>query len=89
MNESVKYNSELVRKYVLSNVIQSINHSSLCNYDSDDSVKFDGLEKMCAKKRECSDSNGYYKCNWDCVWVETDVDYFTKSQDIYLSGERI
>ncbi|WBU50070.1 DUF3828 domain-containing protein [Kosakonia pseudosacchari] len=28
---------------------------------------------------------GRYICNWHSDWVNTDVDYFTKSQDIYPS----
>lgn len=81
--------SDLVTTYVLSDVIKSVNNSSLCNYDSDDSASGEDLEKMCAKKRDCKSSKGDYICNWDGVWVETDVNYFTKSQDIYPTWKKV
>ena len=43
------------------------------------------LEGKCSQKRECKQFKGRYICNWHGAWVDTDVDYFTKSQDVYPS----
>lgn len=82
INEIGGEGSELVGKHVVNNVVQSINNSFQCNYDSDNT---DDYKKVCAKKRDCKNSKGDYICNWNGVWVETDVNYFTKSQDFYPS----
>lgn len=76
---------KLTNKFVMPDVMNSINHSYQCNYDSDESASNENLEKICSQKRECKSSNGDYICNWDGVWIEADTDYFTKSQDIYPS----
>ena len=65
--------------------MKSINDSMMCNYDSDDSVLAEELEGKCSQKHECKQFKERYICNWHGVWVDTDVDYFTKSQDIYPS----
>lgn len=78
----------LTNRFVMPNVMQNINNSYRCNYDSEASSNNENLEKICSKKRECKSSKGNYICNWDGVWVETDTDYFTKSQDVYPSWEK-
>lgn len=83
LNDEGHNESEVVEKYVLNDVIQSVNNASLCNYDSDDSVSATNGKVDCSNKRECKTRNGDYLCNWNGIWVETDTDYFTKSQDIY------
>lgn len=75
----------LINKFVMPNVVKSINDSYQCNYDSDESARNKVPGMICSQKRECKSSSGDYICNWDGVWVETDVDYFTKSQDVYPS----
>ncbi|WP_232922141.1 DUF3828 domain-containing protein [Buttiauxella sp. S04-F03] len=77
--------SSIVSKYVYDELMKSINDSSMCNYDSDDSVSAADLDKLCAKKQECKEYKGNYLCDWYGVWVESDVNYFTKSQDVYPS----
>ncbi|MCW2457613.1 UNVERIFIED_ORG: hypothetical protein M2414_005386 [Rahnella aquatilis] len=72
---------DLVGKYVFPDVIQSIKNSTYCNYDSDDAENTKHMDRICAKNRECRTDKGSDICNWDGVWVETDVNYFTKSQD--------
>lgn len=59
----------------------------MCNYDYDDSVSVSvsELEKKCSKKHECKQYKGNYICEWDGVWIESDINYFTKSQDVYPS----
>lgn len=37
------------------------------------------------KSANASSLKGRYICNWHGAWVDTDVDYFTKSQDVYPS----
>lgn len=88
LNESSQGNSQLIEKYVSSQLIQSIRHSFECNYDSSDSSIESENRKLCSKKRECKDYRGNHICDWNGVWIETDVDYFTKSQDIYPSWKR-
>lgn len=78
-------NSAIVSKYVSDRLMKSINDSSMCNYDSDDSVPAAELEKLCSKKRECKEYKGNYLCDWYGIWIEPDVNYFTKSQDVYPS----
>ena len=57
----------------------------MCKYDSDDSVSAEELEGKCSQKHECKQFKERYICNWHGVQVDPDVDYFTKSQDIYPS----
>lgn len=57
----------------------------MCNYDSDDSVSAEEREGKCSQNRECKQFKERYICNWHGAWVDTDVDYFTKSQDVYPS----
>jgi len=75
----------LVKKYVSDHLMKSINDSTMCNYDSDGSVSASELEKKCSQKHECKKYKGNYICDWYGVWIESDVNYFTKSQDIYPS----
>ncbi len=77
--------SSIVSKYASDELMKSINDSTMCNYDSYDSVSAADLEKLCAKKHECKAYKGNYLCDWYGVWVESDVNYFTKSQDVYPS----
>lgn len=77
--------NKLTKKFVMPNVIQSINDSFQCNYDSNESFSNEYLERICSQKKEYKSSDGDYICNWNGVWVGTDVDYFTKSQDVYPS----
>lgn len=88
-------NGVLVKKYVSYQLMNSIADSTMCNYDSDDSVSASAsaseleleleLEKKCSLKHECKQYKGNYICDWDGVWIESDVNYFTKSQDVYPS----
>jgi hypothetical protein len=88
LNEPSQGNLKLIEKYVSRQLIQSIRHSFECNYDSEDSSIESENRKLCSKKRECKDYRGNHICDWNGVWIETDVDYFTKSQDIYPSWKR-
>lgn len=85
LKEKSSDNSRLLSQYVSDELMKSINDSMMCNYDSDDSVSAEELEGKCSQKHECKQFKDRYICNWHGVWVDTDVDYFTKSQDIYLS----
>ncbi|CAD5534092.1 TPA: DUF3828 domain-containing protein [Escherichia coli] len=85
LKEKSSDNSRLLSQYVSDELMKSINDSMMCNYDSDDSVSAEELEGKCSQKHECKQFKERYICNWHGVWVDTDVDYFTKSQDIYLS----
>lgn len=85
LKEKSSDNSRLLSQYVSDELMKSINDSMMCNYDSDDSVSAEGLERKCSQKHECKQFKERYICNWHGVWVDTDVDYFTKSQDIYPS----
>lgn len=85
LKEESSDNIRLLSQYVSDELMKSINDSMMCNYDSDDSVSAEELEGKCLQKRECKQFKGRYICNWHGVWVDTDVDYFTKSQDIYPS----
>lgn len=78
-------NNEIIKKYVSNQLMNSITDSTMCNYDSDDSVSTSEIEKKCSQKHECKQYKGSYICDWYGVWVESDVNYFTKSQDIYPS----
>lgn len=78
-------NDALVKKNVSDQLINSIADSTMCNYDSDDSVSASELERKCSEKHECKQYKGNYICDWDGVWIESDVNYFTKSQDVYPS----
>lgn len=72
-------------KYIDDKLLASINLSSLCNYDSEEKELSNAIKTKCSTQRECKINKGNYRCNWDGVWVENDVNYFTKSQDIYPS----
>lgn len=85
LKEESSDDSRLLSQYVSDELMKSINDSMMCNYDSDDSASAEELEGKCSQKRECKQFKGRYICNWYGVWVDTDVDYFTKSQDIYPS----
>ncbi|HAZ3609390.1 TPA: DUF3828 domain-containing protein [Escherichia coli] len=85
LKEKSSDNSRLLSQYVSDELMKSINDSMMCNYDSDDSVSAEELEGKCSQKHECKQFKERYICNWHGVWVDTDVDYFTKSQDIYPS----
>ncbi|EIM7320021.1 DUF3828 domain-containing protein [Escherichia coli] len=85
LKEKSSDNSRLLSQYVSDELMKSINDSMMCNYDSDDSVSTEELEGKCSQKHECKQFKERYICNWHGVWVDTDVDYFTKSQDIYPS----
>ncbi|EPS5531922.1 YbjP/YqhG family protein [Klebsiella pneumoniae] len=85
LKEESSDNSRLLSQYVSDELMKSINDSMMCNYDSDDSVSAEELEGKCSQKRECKQFKGRYICNWHGAWVDTDVDYFTKSQDVYPS----
>ncbi|EOY1132387.1 DUF3828 domain-containing protein [Escherichia coli] len=85
LKEKSSDNNRLLSQYVSDELMKSINDSMMCNYDSDDSVSAEELEGKCSQKHECKQFKERYICNWHGVWVDTDVDYFTKSQDIYLS----
>ncbi|MGK3141384.1 DUF3828 domain-containing protein [Pantoea sp. C2G6] len=77
----------LVKKYVSDQLSNSIEDSTMCNYDSSDSVTASESEseKKCLQKRECKQYKGNYICDWGGFWIESDVNYFTKSQDVYPS----
>ncbi|HIH3629394.1 DUF3828 domain-containing protein [Escherichia coli] len=85
LKEKSSDNSRLLSQYVSDELMKSINDSMMCNYDSDDSVSAEELEGKCSQMHECKQFKERYICNWHGVWVDTDVDYFTKSQDIYPS----
>lgn len=85
LKEKSSDNSRLLSQYVSDELMKSINDSMMCNYDSDDSVSAEELEGKCSQKHECKQFKERYIRNWHGVWVDTDVDYFTKSQDIYPS----
>lgn len=87
LNDDSRSYSKLVNKYVSDELLRSINDSSLCNYDSDGSVSAAEIEKLCSQKHECKEDKRSYICDWYGIWVESDVNYFTKSQDIYPSWE--
>lgn len=78
-------NNAIIKKYVSGQLMNSITDSIMCNYDSDDSVSTSELEKKCSQKHECKQYKGNYICDWYGVWVESDVNYFTKSQETYPS----
>lgn len=80
-------NDVLVKTYVSDELAKSINDSTLCSYDSDDSIPESELAKKCSQKHECKQDKGNYICDWYGVWVESDVNYFTKSQDTYPSWQ--
>lgn len=63
--------AELVDTYVSKPLIKSLDASAMCNYGNDEG------QKVC--ETECDAD----KCFYYNVWVETDVNYFTKSQDTY------
>lgn len=85
LKDDSKNNDALIKKYVSDQLMDSIADSTMCNYDSDDSISASELEKKCSQKHECKQYKGNYVCDWYGVWIESDVNYFTKSQDIYSS----
>lgn len=85
LNDAMGNNNIILKKYVSDQLMNSITDSTMCNYDSDDSVSTSELEKECSQKHECKQYKGNYICDWYGVWVESDVNYFTKSQDTYPS----
>ncbi|EOE0523644.1 DUF3828 domain-containing protein [Providencia stuartii] len=76
----------LVENYVTPELVLKLYYSSICHYDSDVDEK--ELEKICKKEQECRKNRGNIVCNWDGTWIETDVNYFIKSQDNYPSWEK-
>lgn len=78
-------NDALIKTYVSDELVKSINDSTMCNYDTADSISESELAKKCSQKHECKQDKGNYACDWHGIWVETDVNYFTKSQDVLLS----
>lgn len=85
LNSDSVDNAALISKFVSNELMKSINDSIMCNYDSDDSVSATELEKICSQKNECKEYKSNYICDWYGIWVESDVNYFTKSQDVYPS----
>jgi len=73
----------IVKKYVSDELIKSVSYATMCNYDRYDLVSVSGLEQKCSQKHECRQYKWNYICKWYGIWIETDVDYFTKSQDTY------
>lgn len=78
-------NEALIKTYVSEHLAKSINDSTMCNYDSDDSIPESKLAKKCSQKHECKQEEDNYSCDWSGIWVETYVNYFTKSQDMLSS----
>lgn len=62
----------IVNTYVSQPLLNSIDTSLQCNYGQSD-----GDEKVCSATCEGN------KCLYGEVWVETELDYFTKAQDPY------
>lgn len=89
LSDDTTNDETLTDQYVSNDLMRSINDASMCNYDSDGSVSDSELEQKCALKRECKEYKGNYLCDWHGVWVESDVNYFTKSQDVYPSWKSI
>lgn len=77
---------KLQKEYMTSELEMKLTDSTDCNYDSDRSK--DELKKICKKDRECKVNNGNTICNWQGTWIETDVNYFLKSQDDSLSWQK-
>lgn len=88
LNDEQKSSTEIISRYVSNNLSKNIDYSLKCNYDTDDSIGAPALGEVCAQKRDCKESKGSYICNWGGFWIESDVDYFTKSQDVYPSWKR-
>lgn len=76
----------LIEYYVTPELALKLYHSSICNYDSDADEK--ELEKVCKKEQKCKNYSGNIVCDWEGTWIETDVNYFIKSQDNYPSWEK-
>ncbi|MEI9532897.1 hypothetical protein [Moellerella wisconsensis] len=76
----------LVESYVAPELALKLYHSSICNYDSDVDEK--ELEKICKKDQKCKQSSGNIICDWNGTWIETDVNYFIKSQGDALSWQQ-
>lgn len=85
LNDDSKNNELIVSEYVSEKLMKSINDSTMCNYDSNESISDIELESICSKKHECKEYKGNYLCDWYGIWIESDVNYFTKSQDVYPS----
>ncbi|EMH4161424.1 DUF3828 domain-containing protein [Pluralibacter gergoviae] len=78
-------NDALIKTYVSDELAKSIHDSIMCNYDTDDSISEPELANKCSRMHECKQDKGNFICSWYGIWVETDVNYFTKSQDVFLS----
>ncbi len=87
LSDDIQDNDAIISKYISDKLMKSINDSAMCNYDTDDSISAPELEKLCSKKRECKEYKGNYLCDWYGVWIENDINYFTKSQDVYPSWQ--
>lgn len=68
--------ASLVDKYVSESLLKSLDASAMCNYGNDEG------QKICETKCDAD------RCFYYNVWVETDVNYFTKSQDTYPDWEK-
>lgn len=88
LNDDHGNSAEIIARYVSDELAKNINYSLKCNYDEDDSSATPALTKICAQKRECKENKGSYICDWSGFWIESDVDYFTKSQDVYPSWKK-
>lgn len=75
----------LLESYVTPELALKLYYSSICNYDSDVDEK--ELEKICKKEQECKKNSGNIVCEWHGTWIETDVNYFIKSQGDALSWQ--
>ena len=69
-----------VKQYVTLTLQKNISDSISCNYDSDDTD-----QALCDTPRPCKTTENHSACLWGDNWVENDVNYYTKSQDIYDS----
>ncbi|HBC5916896.1 TPA: DUF3828 domain-containing protein [Proteus mirabilis] len=76
----------LIKRYVTPELALKLYYSSICHYDSDVDEK--ELEKICKKEQKCKKNGGNIVCDWGGTWIETDVNYFIKSQDNYPSWEK-
>ncbi|MTH48294.1 DUF3828 domain-containing protein [Intestinirhabdus alba] len=85
LNSDTEKMSEVIEEYVSGNLLKSIQDSTICNYDTVISASDGETEKICSAKRECKEYKGNYICDWYGIGIETDVNYFTKSQDTYPS----
>lgn len=87
LSDDSGHNKTLIKEYVSDSLLKSITDSSRCNYDSDDSMSEVELQKICGQKHLCKQYKGNYICDWYGIGIESDVNYFTKSQDVYPSWQ--